>query len=422
MASISVRGPGERNNPAIPRRHPPGSLAELIHEAVEWTAEASQVQIPRRSALCCGALALAAFAAEDSRACSPEDFASLSQVRAQAASPAAGRAAAAGAWSTRGALSLARQEVAVAELDGRIYVVGGIDATPAFLASVEVYDPDDDSFSSGPALPVPLHHTTATAVAGKLYVIGGWSDFFATPLDSVYELDPQVGSWVAKSAMPTARGSPAAAALAGRIYVAGGWPSARARDFAVYEPATDSWQTLPDLPSGRNHLALAAAGGRIYAVGGRTDLSAGVGNVASVDAYDPQSGLWSSAAPLPRARGGLAAVGHRRFVFAFGGEGNAASPDGTFEDADVYDTRLDVWAALDPLPTPRHGIGAAVLAGAIHVPGGGPVQNFSVSDVHEVMDVAAALGLSVPLLPLAGGIGLAGALLLAARRATIRLR
>ena len=358
----------------------------------------------------------------DSRACSPDDFASLAAATSYSASAAATQAAPGSAWSLRGTLAVPRQEVAVAELDGLIYVVGGIDGTPAFLSSVEIYDPDSDSFSAGPPLPVPLHHTTATAAGGKLYVIGGWSDFFATPLDVVYELDPQVGSWVAKTGMPSARGSPAAAALGGRIYVAGGWPSARSQDFAVYDPSTDTWQTLSDLPSGRNHLALAAAGGRIYAVGGRTALTAGVGNVATLDSYDPATGVWSTAASLPRARGGLAAVGYRRFVFAFGGEGNGANPDGTFEDADVYDSGLDTWTTLEPMPTPRHGIGAAVQAGLIHIPGGGPIENFSVTNAHEALDVAAGLGFTIPILPVGGGIALGLALAMAAGCSALRTR
>jgi len=360
----------------------------------------------------------------ESLACSPGDFPSLAAAapasREAASSPQVAALGGGSAWSTLTPLGTARQEVAVAELDGKIYVIGGINSTPAFLSSVEIYDPDTDSFSAGPALPFLLHHTTANAVGGKLYVIGGWSDFFATPRDIVLELDPQVGNWVARASMPTARGSPAAAVLDGKIYVAGGWPTSRSKDFAVYDPAADSWQTLSDLPSGRNHLAVAAADGRIFAVGGRTDLNAGVGNVATVDAFDPVAGTWSSVAALPRARGGLAAVGFDRFVFAFGGEGNAASTNGTFEDADVYDAASNAWSTLEPMPTPRHGIGAAIFNGRINIPGGGPVENFSVSDVHEALNVAAALGFPIPLLPAAGTLVLALGIAAVARWAAPR--
>jgi N-acetylneuraminic acid mutarotase len=362
------------------------------------------------------ALALAA-APPDAHACSPGDWnagdfeaglvvsASASALASVSSSaPLASSSFPATAWSTAAPLAIARQEVAVAELAGLIYVIGGIDGVPSFTDSVEVYDPATDSWSPGPSLTTPLHHTTAASVDGKLYAIGGWADFFATPLDVVYELDPQVGSWVAKTPMPTPRGSPAAAALGGKIYVGGGWPLANAQDFAVYDPGSDTWQTLPDLPSGRNHLGLAAADGRIFAVGGRTALEAGVGNVATVDVFDPLSETWGNAAPLPRARGGLASVGEGGLIFAFGGEGNGESPDGTFPDADVYDAATDGWSPLPDMPTPRHGIGAVVVDGAVHIPGGGPIENFSVSDVHEALDVRALLAGPVPGLGL-GGLG-----------------
>ena len=39
-------------------------------------------------------------------------------------------------------------------------------------------------------LPVALHHTTAIGVGGKLYVIGGWPNFFAAPTGRVFAYDP----------------------------------------------------------------------------------------------------------------------------------------------------------------------------------------------------------------------------------------
>jgi hypothetical protein len=36
------------------------------------------------------------------------------------------------------------------------------------------------------------------------------------------------------------------------------------------------------------------------------------------------------------------------------------------------------------MPTPRHGIGAAVLPDGVHIPGGGPREGFGVTDVHEI--------------------------------------
>jgi hypothetical protein len=91
-------------------------------------------------------------------------------------------------WSTRAPLLEAVQEVAVAELAGKVYVVGGLQGT-TILNRVEVWDPVSDSWSFAATLPIPLHHTTATAAAGKLYVIGGWPNFFGAPTARTFAYD-----------------------------------------------------------------------------------------------------------------------------------------------------------------------------------------------------------------------------------------
>ena len=38
---------------------------------------------------------------------------------------------------------------------------------------------------------------------------------------------------------------------------------------------------------------------------------------------------------------------------------------------------------MAPMPTPRHGIGAAVVGAQIYVPGGGREPGFAATDVNE---------------------------------------
>lgn len=50
----------------------------------------------------------------------------------------------------------------------------------------------------------------------------------------------------------------------------------------------------------------------------------------------------------------------------------------------AYDPKGDRRTPRAPLPTPRHGLGAATVGNAIHVAGGGPVMGGGVqSAVHE---------------------------------------
>jgi hypothetical protein len=88
-------------------------------------------------------------------------------------------------------------------------------------------------------------------------------------------------------------------------------------------------------------------------------------------------------APFPTPVHHAAAVFQERLL-VFGGEGNDADPQGVFRETEAYDPGSGAWEALAPMPTGRHGIGAAALADGVHVPGGGPVAGFGVTAVHEV--------------------------------------
>jgi hypothetical protein len=71
-------------------------------------------------------------------------------------------------------------------------------------------------------------------------------------------------------------------------------------------------------------------------------------------------------------------------MYVFGGE--MFSPQHrTFSEAERYDAKTRRWDAMPPMPTARHGLGAAVLGGSIHVVSGGPQPGASFSGAHEVL-------------------------------------
>ena len=314
-------------------------------------------------------------------------------------------------WEFKASLQESRQEVAVAALDGKVYVAGGLQGN-SILDSVEVYDPATDSWSFIAPMPDQLHHAAAVATGGKLYVIAGWNNFFGTPQDTLYAYDPTTDSWTQKASLPTRRGSPAAAVVDGKIYVVGGDPGEN--DFAVYDPATDEWTILPDMPTGRQHMGAAAVAGKFYAVGGRTALGAGLGNLATLEVYDPATQQWSELDSMPTARGGIAVASLAQFVVVFGGEGNPATASGTFSQTEAYDTATGTWTTLTEMPTGRHGIGAAVVGNQIYIPGGGSVQGFSLTAVNEVFNASVELSLASP--------GATGASLIGASLESVVLR
>src|SRR5207248_2946508 len=91
----------------------------------------------------------------------------------------------AGRWSKGAPMPSERSEVAVAELDGKIYVVGDFGGKQ----ELEIYDPAADSWCHGGKFPRAIHHTAAVGLNGKLYVIGGYV-LEGAPTNAVHEYDP----------------------------------------------------------------------------------------------------------------------------------------------------------------------------------------------------------------------------------------
>lgn len=282
----------------------------------------------------------------------------------------------------------ARQEVGVAALDGKVYVIGGILGTRQPTGRVDRFNVATGQWEAVPSLPdrTRLHHMGAATADGKLYAIGGLDAGFAG-VNTVFAFDPDTSTWLpgtSIASLPTPRGGMGVAALDGAIYAAGGqFQSTSFKDFSVFFPAENRWEELPDMPTARNHLAAVAHNGLFYAIGGRH----GGGLSGKLEVYDPTTRMWDTLEPLLTPRAGIATSLINHEIFVFGGEGNEARPDGIFPQTESYSIEFGCWYPRLDMAVPRHGIGAAVvdmnLVPHIFIPGGSPVQGFGVTDVHD---------------------------------------
>jgi N-acetylneuraminic acid mutarotase len=293
-------------------------------------------------------------------------------------------------WSLKAPLLTTNSETGVAELDGKIYVIGGYPADRKTVATVQMYDSHINHWQFVAPLPVPLNHVMPATANGKIYVIGGQTTEQSEPskagfVDTVYEYDPAADKWTARAPMPTKRGGGAAAVIDGKIYVAGGRPPGGA-DFAVYDPKTDRWTKLPNMPTQRNHLAAGAFDGKVYVFGGRFAGGFQSERTDAVEVFDPKTEQWSKRKPLLKPRGGVNGIFANGCFHLFGGEGNPDHPYHVFADHDYYDPITDTWHRLDPMPIAVHGVtGLAFIDGLIYLPGGGTAQGGSSgSTIHQV--------------------------------------
>ena len=309
--------------------------------------------------------------------------------RATAQDHAAGEAGS-GYWMTGVPAPTARTEVAVAALDGLIYVVGGFEQSSSWRSpqssastKVEVYDPVTNRWASRPDLPMGLHHAGAAALDGALYVVGGFTvseDTLWNPSDRVFRFNPADDTWTERAPLPTARGGLAVTTLQGKLYAVSGYDGQRnPAAVEVYDPARDQWTAAAPLPTPRDHLAAVSIDETLYAIGGRVGLDYRE-NLSTVEAYQAEANEWIPKADMPTARSGIAVGVLNGWVYVFGGE----SGEGTFHQNERYNARLNRWQTMAPMPTSRHGLGAAAIAGHIYVLTGGPRPGGSYSRLNEI--------------------------------------
>jgi hypothetical protein len=56
----------------------------------------------------------------------------------------------------------------------RVFVIGGLGSDGQTVSTVEIYDPEQRRWSTGPALALAVNHAMSAPVAGTIYVLGGY--------------------------------------------------------------------------------------------------------------------------------------------------------------------------------------------------------------------------------------------------------
>jgi N-acetylneuraminic acid mutarotase len=282
-------------------------------------------------------------------------------------------------WSVASSMKTARQYHSATLLNnGKVLVVGGMDASFNDYDSAELYDPVTDSWSDTGSLITARDSHTATLLAdGKVLVAGGYG--FSGPLDSAELYDPATGKWTSAGTLGTARYSHTATLLAsGKVIVTGGSVSGNSSsDFLksaeLYNPATNSWSIAASMDSARFlHTATLLADGKVLVVGGQ-DLD-------SAELYDPIANSWGSAGSIGVARWNHTAIllpNHKVLVaggFGFGGH---------LESATLYDPSSTTWSLTGSLLTGRYSHTATLLTNnKVLIAGGSGTGNFALSSTE----------------------------------------
>jgi large repetitive protein len=167
-----------------------------------------------------------------------------------------------------------------------------------------------------------------------------------------------------------------------------------------YDPRANTWDLLADAPTSRDHFMAIVVSNKMYCIGGRaTDWPNVFDNTtASVDVYDFSTGTWSTVpnVTLPSPRAGASNVLFRGKILVIGGESNTQVA--AFKRVDAFDPVTQTFSTAADTLYPRHGTQAVVsgpgviITGGVSTRGGGYQTNMEVYNQFAPVGTASTAG------------------------------
>ena len=192
-------------------------------------------------------------------------------------------------------------------------------------------------------IPAATADETAVQVNGIFYIIGGYNNSAANPLNINYAYNPATNTYVQKASMPTLRWGPIGAAVNNIIYVFGGQnTSGGVTATEAYNPTTNTWSTKAPLPTE-------------LATQGLTGCSDGTTIYLEYNGafyvYNPAANTYTKKADLPTATRSWATCAYSNGkVYIINGYIN-----GAINNTQIYTVATNTWSAGAPSPFALYG-------------------------------------------------------------------
>ena len=223
-------------------------------------------------------------------------------------------------WTQKADMPTGRSGMSTSVVNGKIYVIGGWGEGDQPLSTVEEYDPVTDTWTRKADMPTCRDSLATVAVDGKIYAIGGYPP--AGPWmggSSTMEVyDPEIDTWTRKADMLVGLGFLNAHVVSGKIYVVGGRPYVQSgTDVLEYDPATDTWTRKADILVGTSQMDSVVLDEKIFVFGGWYWSNNSPYTI--VQMYNPGTDIWTQEADVPFQRAAFSAEVVRGRIFVIGG-------------------------------------------------------------------------------------------------------
>lgn len=273
-------------------------------------------------------------------------------------------------WATVTGMLTKRVRLSVAAVKGCLYALGGHDGTFC-LRSVEILDPLDGHWQSGPMMNHARDSAAVTVHEDKLYMIGGHNG--VNRMDTMEMYDPDEKEWTDLPPMSVALTSAAAATLGDFIYVCGGNDGFNfVSKVQRYHVKKAQWMEVQSMSIPRNRLGVVSHKGELYVTGGLDTMGEWL---ATCEKYDPEKDKWTPLKKMNVARCRHCMAVADSYIYVIGGFGGSETVH--LNSVERYDHNTDEWQEMAPLITRRGGAGCGVMTkGRPKCPHKGGVKKF----------------------------------------------
>ena len=255
------------------------------------------------------------------------------------------------------------REIVVAN-EGKLEIVGGLDATKFSTAAVVMVDPATGAAQSPATLAEAVHDAAGALVGAKVLVFGGGgpSENGTADVQSV----PTSGKATIVGKLPGPRSDHVAVTVGTRAYILGGYDGSAITPSVLSTTDGTSFETVGNLPVPVRYPAFAVVGRTVYLFGGVANSQAGT-DTAAVQALDTTTGTITTVAQLPASLSHASAVSLDGKIYVLGGYVNNTKLS---DQILRFDPATKSTTLVGKLPVPLSDAAAAVVGGNGYLVGG----------------------------------------------------
>lgn len=160
-------------------------------------------------------------------------------------------------------MNIARRNASSLTYNNKIYVFGGISGK-TILDSVEVYDIENDTWTTSPTMPIPRHSHKSILYQDKVYIIGGYNNTDGI-LDRLDIFDLKTNQWTTGASMSEPKSGFSAEIIDEKIYCIGGEvPGGYSNIMNIYDIKSNTWEEERAMYIARGDITSVQKNKKIY--------------------------------------------------------------------------------------------------------------------------------------------------------------